>query len=131
MLRWVVAAGLLAALPAVASAQDVEAGKKIFTSKCGVCHAIGPGAKNKLGPELNGIVGRPAASVAGFKYSGALQKSGITWDDAALHEWIENPKKKVPGTFMAFAGIKDEIERDDVLAYIESFAADGSPAPAK
>jgi cytochrome c len=126
MLRWVVAAGLMAALPAVALAQDAENGKKIFTAKCGMCHAIGPGAKNKIGPELNGIVGRAAASVAGFNYSGALKNAKITWDDAALHEWIADPKKKVPGTFMAFAGIKDEIERDDVLAYIESFNADGS-----
>lgn len=127
MLKWVVAAGLLAVLPTVASAQDAENGKKVFNAKCGVCHAIGPGAKNKIGPELNGIVGRAAASVAGFKYSGALQKSGITWDDVALHEWITDPKKKVPGTFMAFAGIKDEAERDDVLAYVESFGADGAP----
>jgi cytochrome c len=128
MLKWVVAAGLLIALPTVASAQDAENGKKLFTAKCGACHSIGPGAKNKLGPELNGIVGRKSASVEGFKYSPAIQKSGITWDDAQLHEWITDPKKKVPGTFMGFAGVKDAAERDDILAYVESFAADGSPA---
>jgi cytochrome c len=125
MLRWVVAAGLALALPAVASAQDAENGKKLFT-KCAPCHAIGPGAKNKVGPELNGIVGRKAASVEGFTYSDALKGSGITWDDAALHEWIADPKKKVPGTKMLFPGVKDETERDDLLAYIESFKADGS-----
>jgi cytochrome c len=125
MLRWVVAAGLALALPAVASAQDAENGKMLFT-KCAPCHAIGPGAKNKVGPELTGIVGRKAASVEGFTYSDALKGSGITWDDAALHEWIADPKKKVPGTKMLFPGVKDETERDDLLAYIESFKADGS-----
>jgi cytochrome c len=123
MLRWVVAAGVLLALPTVASAQDAENGKKLFT-KCAPCHAIGPGAKNKVGPELNGILGRPAASVAGFNYSDALKKSGITWDDAALHEWLADPKKKVPGTKMLFPGVKDETERDDIIAYIESFKAE-------
>jgi cytochrome c len=125
MLRWVVAAGLMLALPAVASAQDKENGKKLFT-KCAPCHSIGPGAKNKVGPELNGVLGRPAASAEGFAYSDALKKSGITWDDAGLHEWITDPKKKVPGTKMLFPGVKDEAERDDIIAYIESFNADGS-----
>ena len=91
MLKWVLAAGLALAMPAVASAQDVEAGKKVF-NKCAPCHAIGPGAKNKVGPELNGILNRAAASVAGFAYSDALKKSGLTWDDANLHKWLENPK---------------------------------------
>ncbi len=67
MLKWVVAAGMVLAMPAIASAQDVEAGKKAF-NKCAPCHAIGPGAKNKVGPELNGILGRAAASVEGFHY---------------------------------------------------------------
>lgn len=125
MLKWVVAAGLVLAMPAVASAQDKEAGKKAF-NKCTPCHSIGPGAKNKVGPELNGILGRKAASVDGFAYSDALKKSGITWDDAALHEWLTDPKKKVPGTKMLFPGVKDAAERDDLIAYIESFGADGS-----
>ncbi|MFN3624442.1 MAG: c-type cytochrome [Hyphomicrobium sp.] len=125
MLKWVVAAGLALAMPTVALAQDKEAGKKVFT-KCAPCHAIGPGAKNKVGPELNGILGRAAASVEGFNYSPALKASGITWDDAALHEWVADPKKKVPGNKMLFAGVKDETERDDLIAYIESFNADGS-----
>ncbi len=125
MLKWVVAAGFVLALPTVASAQDAEAGKKVFT-KCAPCHAIGPGAKNKVGPELNGILGRPAASVEGFNYSEALKKSGLKWDDANLHKWLESPKALVPGTKMVFPGVKDEIERDDLIAYIESFNADGT-----
>jgi len=125
MLKWVVAAGCLLAMPAVASAQDAEAGKKLW-NKCAPCHAIGPGAKNKVGPELNGVLGRPAASVEGFNYSDALKKSGITWDDEHLHKWLENPKALVPGTKMLFPGVKDETQRDDLIAYIESFKADGS-----
>jgi cytochrome c len=125
MLKWVVAAGVMLALPTMASAQDAEAGKKVFT-KCAPCHAIGPGAKNKVGPYLNGILDRPAASVEGFAYSDALKKSGLKWDDANLHKWLENPKALVPGTKMVFPGVKDETERDDLIAYIESFNADGT-----
>jgi cytochrome c len=125
MLKWVVAAGALLALPTMASAQDAEAGKKVFT-KCAPCHAIGPGAKNKVGPELNGILDRAAASVEGFAYSDALKKSGLKWDDANLHKWLESPKALVPGTKMVFPGVKDETERDDLIAYIESFNADGT-----
>ena len=125
MLRWVVAAGVMLALPAVASAQDAEAGKKVFT-KCAPCHAIGPGAKNKVGPEQNGLIGRKAGSVEGFAYSEAMKKSGITWDEAQLDEYITDPKKKVPGNKMLFPGVKDEIERSDLIAYLASFNADGS-----
>jgi cytochrome c len=125
MLKWVVAAGVMLALPTMASAQDAEAGKKVFT-KCAPCHAIGPGAKNKVGPELNGILDRAAASVEGFAYSDALKKSGLKWDDANLHKWLESPKALVPGTKMVFPGVKDETERDDLIAYIESFNADGT-----
>jgi cytochrome c len=125
MLKWALAAGLALAMPAIAQAQDAENGKKLFT-KCAPCHAIGPGAKNKVGPELNGILGRPAASVEGFAYSDALKKSGITWDDEKIHKWLENPKGLVPGTKMLFPGVKDQAERDDIIAYIESFKADGS-----
>jgi cytochrome c len=125
MLRWVIAAGLLVALPAVASAQDAEAGKNVF-KKCSPCHSIGPGAKNKVGPELNGVLGRKAGSIEGFNYSTALKDSGITWDDASLHEWVASPKAKVPGTKMVFPGVKDEIDRDDLIAYLESFNADGT-----
>lgn len=126
MLRWVLAAGMAIALPAVASAQDAEAGKKDFTKYCAPCHAIGAGAKNKVGPELNGIIGRKAGSVEGFAYSDPLKNSGITWDSAGLHEWLTSPKAKVAGTKMLFPGVKDETERDDLVAYLSKFNADGT-----
>ena len=125
MLRLVVAAGALLALPALALAQDAEAGKKVFT-KCAPCHSIGPGAKNKVGPEQNGLVGRKAGSVEGFDYSVAMKNSGITWDESQLNEYITDPKKKVPGNKMLFPGVKDETERSDLIAYLASFNADGT-----
>jgi cytochrome c len=126
MLRWVLAAGLLVVLPAVASAQDPEAGKKVF-NKCAPCHSIGPGAKNKVGPNLNGLFGRKAGTEAGFNYSEAMKKAGWVWDEAKFKEYIADPKKVVPGNKMLFPGLKDELDRDDIAAYIGSFNADGSP----
>lgn len=125
MLRWVVATCMMVALPAVASADDVEAGKKIF-KKCAPCHAVGPGAKNKVGPPLNGVIGRPAGSAEGFKYSKAMKDSGITWDQAIFIEYITSPKKRIPGNKMIFPGIKDEEDREDLFAYIEQFDAEGN-----
>jgi cytochrome c len=116
----------LIALPSVALAQDPAAGEKVF-KKCAPCHAIGPGAKNKVGPELNGLFGRKAGSVEGFNYSDPMKNSGITWDEANFGEYIADPKKKIPGNKMVFPGVKDELERDDLAAYIATFNADGSP----
>ena len=126
MLRLVVAAGALLALPTLALAQDAEAGKKVF-QKCAPCHSVGPGAANKVGPNLSGLVGRKAGTEEGFSYSDAMKNSGITWDEASFKEYITYPKKKVPGNKMLFPGVKDELERDDLFAYLASFNADGSP----
>jgi cytochrome c len=126
MLRLVVAAGALLALPTLASAQDAEAGKKVF-QKCAPCHSVGPGATNKVGPNLSGLVGRKAGTEEGFSYSDAMKNSGLTWDEATFKEYITDPKKKVPGNKMLFPGVKDELERDDLFAYLASFNADGSP----
>jgi cytochrome c len=126
MLRLVVAAGALLALPTLALAQDAEAGKKVF-QKCAPCHSVGPGATNKVGPNLSGLVGRKSGTEAGFSYSDAMKNSGLTWDEATFKEYITDPKKKVPGNKMLFPGVKDELERDDLFAYLASFNADGSP----
>lgn len=125
MIRWVVVVCIMVALPAHALAQDPEAGKTIF-KKCAACHAVGPGAKNKVGPHLNGLNGRAAGSVEGFKYSDAMKNSGITWDQATFAEYIANPKERIPGNKMIFAGTKDEIDRDDLFAYVSQFDAEGN-----
>lgn len=107
-----------------ASAQDAAAGEKVFLV-CKTCHQIGEGAKNGIAPVLNGIIGRKAGSVAGYSYTAANKNSGITWDEATFREYIKDPKAKIPGTKMAFAGLKDEQKTNDLLAYLNQFDADG------
>jgi cytochrome c len=118
------AVSALAALSTHAQAQDADAGKLSF-NKCRPCHQIGEGARNLVGPELNGLIGRKAGSVEGFNYSDANKDSGITWDEPTFKEYIANPRAKVPGTKMAFAGIKNEAEVNNLLAYLKTFAPDG------
>lgn len=110
-----------------ASAQDPAEGEKVFAI-CKTCHQIGEGAKNAIGPELNGVVGRKAGSVAGYSYSDANKNSGITWDEANLAEYLKDPKAKVPGTKMVFAGIKDDKKIQDVIAFLKQFDAAGKKA---
>ena len=112
------------AIAPAAMAQDVAAGKTSF-NKCLACHAIGEGAKNKVGPELNGLNGRKSGTTEGYNYSEANKNSGITWDEATFKEYIKDPKAKIPGTKMAFAGIKNEKEANDLWAYISQFDKDG------
>ena len=107
-----------------ALAQDVAAGKTSF-NKCMACHSIGEGAKNKVGPELNGLDGRKSGTAPDYSYSDANKNSGITWNEAQFKEYIKDPKAKIPGTKMAFAGIKNEKEANDLWAYISSFDKDG------
>jgi cytochrome c len=107
-----------------ALAQDAEAGKTSF-NKCLACHAIGDGAKNKVGPELNGIDGRKSGTAADYNYSDANKNSGITWNEAQFKEYIKDPKAKIPGTKMVFAGIKNEKEVNDLWAYLSQFDKDG------
>ena len=107
-----------------APAQDIAAGKTSF-NKCLACHAIGEGAKNKVGPELNGLDGRKSGTAEGYSYSDANKNSGITWSKDAFLEYIKDPKAKIPGTKMAFAGIKNEKEANDLWAYVAQFDKDG------
>ncbi|MCX7899355.1 MAG: cytochrome c family protein [Methylocystis sp.] len=109
--------------PAMA-AGDAAAGEKVF-AKCKACHQVGEGAKNAVGPQLNGLNGRKAGSVEGFNYSEADKNSGITWDEASFKEFIKNPKAKIAGTKMIFQGLTVEKDQDDVWAYLEQFGADG------
>nr|1CO6_A Chain A, PROTEIN (CYTOCHROME C2) [Blastochloris viridis]1CRY_A Chain A, CYTOCHROME C2 [Blastochloris viridis]1IO3_A Chain A, CYTOCHROME C2 [Blastochloris viridis] len=105
--------------------QDAASGEQVF-KQCLVCHSIGPGAKNKVGPVLNGLFGRHSGTIEGFAYSDANKNSGITWTEEVFREYIRDPKAKIPGTKMIFAGVKDEQKVSDLIAYIKQFNADGS-----
>ena len=119
-----VAVGLVVST-GTALAQDVTAGENSFR-KCAPCHSIGPDAANKVGPELNGLDGRKAASVDGFNYSDANKASGITWVEAVFKDYIKDPRAKVPGTKMVFAGIKSETELGNLWTYVSQFDKDGN-----
>jgi cytochrome c len=125
MKKLMVAAALVVMSMGAAVAQDVQKGENSF-KKCLVCHAIGPGAKNKIGPELNGLDGRKAGTVPDYNYSDANKNSGIVWDDATFKEYIKDPRAKIPGTKMTFPGIKNEQEINDLWAYLKQFDADGN-----
>lgn len=108
--------------PVVAAADPglIAEGEKVF-KKCAACHKVGDGAKNGTGPIMNGIVGRSAGTVDGFKYSKPLMDmadGGLVWDEANLHAFLENPKGFIKGTKMSFAGLKKEEERAAVIAYL-------------
>ena len=118
------AAVVLAAMAQAAQAQDVAAGETSF-KKCFPCHSIGEGAKNKVGPELNGLDGRHSGSAAGFSYSDANKNSGIVWSEATFKDYIKDPRAKIPGTKMIFPGIKNEKEIGDLWAYLKQFGPDG------
>lgn len=113
------AASALAGGTAFAQAKgDPVAGKKIFM-RCVACHAVQPGAGAKMGPNLAGVVGRKSGSAAGFKYSAAMQKAKLTWNDATLDKWLTKPSAVVPGTSMAFPGLPNPADRANVIAYLK------------
>ncbi len=107
-----------------AQAQDAAAGEKVF-AQCRACHQMGENAKNAVGPHLNGLFGRRAGSVEGYNYSPANKNSGITWDEAVFREYIQNPRAKIPGTKMVYAGLKDEQRINDLIAYLKQFDTTG------
>jgi len=107
-----------------AGAQDVAAGATSF-KKCAACHDVGPTAKNKVGPLLNGLDGRKSGTVAGYNYSDANKGSGITWNDESFLDYIKDPKARIPTTKMTFAGIKNESEAKSLWAYLKQYDADG------
>lgn len=109
---------------AAAAQGDPAAGEKAFR-KCLACHQIGEGATSKTGPVLTGVVGRPAATVEGFAYSKAMAEAaegGLVWDHAALEDFLANPRKAMPGTKMAFPGIRKPEELADIIAYLDTFS---------
>jgi cytochrome c len=112
------------AAASAALAQDVAAGKTSF-NKCMACHAIGEDAKNKVGPELNGLDGRKSGTAPDYSYSEANKNSGITWNEAQFKDYIKEPKAKIPGTKMAFSGIKNEKEANDLWTFLAQYDKDG------
>ena len=107
-----------------ALAQDAAAGEKVY-AQCKACHQIGSGAKNAVGPALNGLFGRAAGSIEGYTYSPANKNSGLTWDEATFREYIVDPRAKIPGTKMVYPGVKDPKRIDDLVAYLALFDASG------
>ncbi len=125
---------LIAALPLGAALADPlppgdpVAGKAVF-QKCAGCHSVGPGAINKIGPVLNGIVGQKAGEVPGYDFSAAMKNSGVTWDEATLAQYLRAPRAMIPGIKMTFVGLQRDADLANVIAYLKTFKADGSPAP--
>ena len=121
------AAFIVAAGSGAALAQDAASGEKTF-AQCRACHQIGETAKNGVGPHLNGLFGRKAGSVENYSYSPANKSSGLTWDEATFSDYIKDPRAKIPGTKMIYAGLKDEKRIQDLLAYLKQFDASGKKA---
>jgi cytochrome c len=113
------------AVAPTANAQDAAAGEQVF-NKCRACHSVGPGAKNKVGPELNGLDGRHSGSAPGYSYSAANKNSGLTWNEQTFKEYIKDPRGKIPGTKMIFPGIKKETDISNLWAYLKQFGPDGN-----
>jgi cytochrome c len=111
-------------LPASAQQGNAESGEDVY-KKCRACHEVGPDAKNKVGPSLNGLFGRKAGTIEGFAYSEANKKAGAdgwVWTEENLGKYLIDPRAAMPGNKMAFAGLKDAQDRADVIAYLKKFA---------
>ena len=113
------AQAMLASMPAPYNVADLANGKKQF-ARCRSCHTLGEGQAEMTGPNLHGLFGRKAGTHGGYNYSDALKAAGFNWDYARLDEWIEHPREEIPGTKMSFAGLKDEEDRRDLIAWLKT-----------
>jgi len=113
----------IAALAAPYNAANYEAGRRVF-AQCRSCHTIDEGAGNRVGPNLHGVFGREVGSVEGFSYSQPVQDANFTWDAEQLDHWLQNPQTFLPGNRMAFAGVRDQTQRRDLIAYLMVETAD-------
>jgi cytochrome c len=123
-MKGLIVASALVIASGSASAQDLAAGENSF-KKCLPCHSVGADAKNKVGPLLNGLDGRKSGTIEGYNYTEANKNSGITWNEDAFREYIKDPRAKIQGTKMVFAGIKSENEITSLWAYLKQFDAKG------
>ncbi|KAF8606604.1 cytochrome c [Ceratobasidium sp. AG-I] len=103
-----------------ASLGDASKGAGLFKTRCANCHTLESGGAHKVGPNLHGVFGRKTGQASGFSYTEANVKKGITWDENTLFDYLENPKKYIPGTKMAFAGLKKDKDRNDLIAYLKN-----------
>ncbi len=101
------------------AAGDATAGEALFKQKCAICHSPDAGV-NKIGPSLHGVVGRKAGSLDGYTYSDAMKNANRTWDAATLSDYLTNPRQKIPGVKMIFAGLPEQSDRDNVIAYLST-----------
>lgn len=108
---------LLAALPAPYNGADLENGRRVF-NQCRSCHMTAAGAPNLVGPNLHGVFERRIGTLPEYKYSEAAQTAGWAWDPARLDGWLQDPRGFLPGTKMAFPGVKEPADRRDVIAYL-------------
>lgn len=122
-------AGLLVGQLAVAAhAEDIgdpARGNEIYARECAKCHQVGDGAKNRIGPQLNGVFDRRAGAIDGFKYSKSMDRmgnDGLTWTLETLNAYLENPRSLISGTRMSYRGLKDPTMRADVLAYLRIYS---------
>jgi len=120
----VLSVAALIAATGMAIAQDLAAGEQSYR-KCLPCHSVGEDAKHKIGPVLNGLDGRKSGTIEGYNYSEANKKAEITWSEESFKDYIQNPMARVPGTKMAFGGIKNETEIASLWAYLKQFKAGG------
>ncbi|TFK99344.1 cytochrome c-like domain-containing protein [Pterulicium gracile] len=98
---------------------DASKGASLFKTRCAQCHTLGNGEPHKVGPNLHGLFGRKSGTTDGYSFTAANVNKGVTWDDETLFEYLENPKKYIPGTKMAFAGLKKEKDRNDLITHLK------------
>ena len=118
------ALALAGSTAAASAAGDAAAGEAKFRA-CRICHQIGENARNFVGPQLNGVVGRRAGSAPGYNYSDANKNSGLVWNEETLAKYLKTPRAVVPGTKMAFPGMSNDDDVADVIAYLKQFGSDG------